>query len=73
MNNSLKIQITLFVVILTVGTIIVNNLKSEVNYINEPCPACGSSEVLDFGYDNMNGQEHAHCVTCDRDFYIDVD
>lgn len=73
MNKSLKIQITLLVVILTVGTIMINHFKSQVNYLDEPCPACGSSEVLDFGYDNMNCQEHGHCVTCNRDFYIDVD
>ena len=73
MNKKLKIQITLLTVIITVGIIIINNTKSKVNYISEPCPICGSSEVLDCGYDNMKYQEHVHCVTCNRDFYIDVD
>ena len=73
MDKKLKIQITLLTVIITVGIIIINNAKSTVNYISEPCPICGSSEVLDCGYDNMKYQEHAHCVTCNRDFYIDVD
>lgn len=73
MDKKLKIQITLLTVIITVGIIIINNVKSKVNYISEPCPICGSSEVLDYGYDNMKCQEHAHCVTCNRDFYIEVD
>ena len=73
MDKKLKIQITLLTVIITVGIIIINNAKSKVNYISEPCPICGSSEVLDCGYDNMKYQEHAYCVTCNRDFYIDVD
>lgn len=73
MNMKIKIQITLFVIIITVGVIIINNTKSKVNYISEPCPICGSSEVLDFGYDNMNCQEHAHCVICNKDFYINID
>ena len=73
MDKKLKIQITLLTVIITVGIIIINNTKSKVNYISEPCPICGSSEVLDCGYDNMKYQEHVHCVTCNRDFYIDVD
>lgn len=73
MDKKLKIQITLLTVIITVGIIIINNAKSKVNYILEPCPICGSSEVLDCGYDNMKYQEHSHCVTCNRDFYIDVD
>ena len=73
MDKKLKIQITLLTVIITVGIIIIHNAKSKVNYISEPCPRCGSSEVLDCGYDNMKYQEHTHCVTCNRDFYIDVD
>ena len=72
MDKKLKIQITLLTVIITVGIIIINNAKSKVNYISEPCPICGSSEVLDCGYDNMKYQEHVYCVTCNRDFYIDV-
>lgn len=73
MDKKLKIQIILLTVIITVGIIIINNTKSKVNYISELCPICGSSEVLDCGYDNMKYLEHAHCVTCNRDFYINVD
>lgn len=73
MDKKLKIQIILLTVIITVGIIIINNTKSKVNYISELCPICGSSEVLDCGYDNMKYLEHAHCVTCNRDFYIYVD
>lgn len=73
MDKKHKIQIILLTVIITVGIIIINNEKSKVNYISEPCPICGSSEVLDCGYDNMKYLEHAHCVTCNRDFYIYVD
>ena len=73
MNKKLKIQIVLLVTIITVGIVVINHNKSMVNYMNEPCPICGYDEVLDFGYDNINGQEHGHCTNCKKDFFIDVE
>lgn len=71
MTKKLKIQIVLLVTIITVGIVVINHNKSMVNYLSEPCPICGSYDVLDYGYDNMKCQEHGFCTNCNKDFFID--
>lgn len=37
--------------------------RSNVKYVDMSCPACGSSEVLDYGVDHQ-GYQHGHCYRC---------
>lgn len=47
----------------------VGHLRSQVKYVDVPCPTCGSCEVLDFGLDD-EGNQRAHCYDCKQNFTI---
>mgnify|MGYP002853350520 CR=1 FL=1 len=48
----------------------VSNLRSQITYIDTPCPVCGSDEVLDFGI-NHDGVQVAYCYDCSLYFTIE--
>lgn len=39
----------------------------NVNYVDTPCPMCGSRQVLDYGKD-IDGNQLAHCYDCRKEF-----
>lgn len=47
----------------------VGHLHSAVRYVDTPCPACQSSEVLDYGTDT-HGNQRAHCYDCSLNFTV---
>lgn len=62
-------QVVLLLIVIVLGTIWVRSEKAKVAYADTPCPACGSSEVLDFGQ-TEHGQ-HCHCFDCKTEFYVE--
>ena len=42
-------------------------LRAKVNYVDAPCPMCGSNKVLDYGKD-IDGNQLAHCYDCRKEF-----
>ena len=57
-NDYLKLGFIILVVI--VGAIHINRLRSNINYVDFDCPKCGSNEVLDLGQD-IDGMTKAKC------------
>lgn len=68
--NDTKVQLVILICLVVVGYIIVNEQRSNIRYIDEPCPRCGSCEVLDFGWDERMDGQHGHCPDCDYNFYL---
>jgi len=60
-------QILLLAIVIVLGTIWINNIKSHVKYVDMECPVCYGVEVLDFGF-NDNGEQRCHCADCGTDF-----
>ena len=60
-NDYLKLGFIILVVI--VGAIHINCLRSNINYVDFDCPKCGSNEVLDLGQD-IDGMTKAKCADC---------
>ena len=60
-NDYLKLGFIILVVI--VGAIHINRLRSNINYVDFDCPKCGSNEVLDLGQD-IDGMTRAKCADC---------
>ena len=60
-NDYLKLGFIILVVI--VGAIHINRLRSNINYVDFDCPKCGSNEVLDLGQD-IDGTTKAKCADC---------
>ncbi len=52
-----------------IGSLYVSHIRSQVKYVEMPCPSCGSSEVLDFGLTD-EGDQRAYCFDCATDFTI---
>jgi len=52
-----------------IGFLYVSHIRSQVKYVDMPCPSCGSSEVLDFGLTD-EGDQRAHCFDCKQEFTI---
>jgi transposase-like protein len=65
----MKKQLILLAVMIILGMVYVNSLKSEISYVDMPCPNCGSTEVLDFGH-NDEGDQKCHCSDCGLEFSI---
>ena len=61
--------IVAIVATIIIGGIYINHLRSQVKYVDMPCPSCGSSEVLDFGLTD-EGDQRAHCFDCKQEFTI---
>ena len=62
-------QVLVLLTVIVLGCIWVSSIKAKVAYAETDCPTCGSSEVLDFGY-NEEGDQHCHCYDCGQEFYI---
>lgn len=60
-NDYLKLGFIILVVI--VGAIHINRLRSNINYVDFDCPKCGSNEVLELGQD-IDGTTKAKCADC---------
>ena len=60
-SDYLKLGFIILVVI--VGAIHINRLRSNINYVEFDCPKCGSNEVLDLGED-IDGMTKAKCADC---------
>ena len=60
-NDYLKLGFIILVVI--VGAIHINRLRSNINYVDFDCPKCGSNEVLNLGQD-IDGLTRAKCADC---------
>ena len=60
-SDYLKLGFIILVVI--VGAIHINRLRSNINYVDFDCPKCGSNEVLDLGQD-IDGTTKAKCADC---------
>ena len=60
-SDYLKLGFIILVVI--VGAIHINRLRSNINYVDFDCPKCGSNEVLDLGQD-IDGMTKAKCADC---------
>ena len=60
-SDYLKLGFIILVVI--VGAIHINRLRSNINYADFDCPKCGSNEVLDLGQD-IDGMTRAKCADC---------
>ena len=60
-SDYLKLGFIILVVI--VGAIHINRLRSNINYVDFDCPKCGSNEVLDLGQD-IDGLTKAKCADC---------
>ena len=60
-SDYLKFGFIILVVI--VGAIHINRLRSNINYVDFDCPKCGSNEVLDLGQD-IDGTTKAKCADC---------
>lgn len=69
--SNIWVQCGMLAVVIIAGTIINNSLRSKINYIDYPCPICGSHDLLDFGWDETMNGHHGHCPDCGGDFYID--
>lgn len=68
----MKKNIIILLLLLTaviVGSLFVGHLRSQVKYVGEDCPFCGSCEVLDFGTDN-DGNKLANCYDCSTRYII---
>lgn len=65
----MKKQLVLLAAMIVLGVIYVNNQKSQIDYVDMPCPNCEGVEVLNFGY-NDNGEQKCHCADCGLDFSI---
>lgn len=62
-------QIIILVVMIILGTLWVNNIKSRVKYVDTECPVCYGCEILDFGYNDI-GEQKCHCADCGIEFTI---
>ena len=60
-SDYLKLGFIILVVI--VGAIHINRLRSNINYVDFDCPKCGSNEVLDLCQD-IDGLTRAKCADC---------
>ena len=60
-SDYLKLGFIILVII--VGAIHINRLRSNINYVDFDCPKCGSNEVLDLGQD-IDGLTKAKCADC---------
>lgn len=67
--NKRLIAICAMAATIIVCTLYVGHRRSQVKYVDVPCPTCGSCEVLDFGH-NDQGEQRAHCYDCKQDFTI---
>lgn len=63
------IILLLFLAAVIIGSLYVSHLHSQVKYVDEDCPFCGSCEVLDFGTDN-DGNQLANCYDCSARYII---
>ena len=61
--------IVVIVATIIIGFLYVSHIRSQVKYVDMPCPSCGSSEVLDFGLTD-EGDQRAHCFDCKQEFTI---
>ena len=61
--------IVAIVATIIIGFLYVSHIRSQVKYVDMPCPSCGSSEVLDFGLTD-EGDQRAHCFDCKQEFTI---
>lgn len=68
MKKNIIIYIALVAAII-IGLLYIGHLRSQVGYVDEDCPFCGSCEVLDFGTDN-DGNQRAYCFDCSTEFAI---
>lgn len=68
--NNTKVQLIMLIGMIVIGTIVINNTRSKIKYLEQQCPRCDSYEVLDFGYDERMGGHQGHCPDCGCDFYV---
>lgn len=68
--SNTKVQFCVLITVIIFCIIQINYHRSNIKYIDEPCPVCYSNEVLDFGVDNTTGLTHGHCPDCGCDFYV---
>lgn len=62
-------QIVALLAAIVLGGVWIQHQKAQVDYVDDPCPVCGSNEVLDLGTDE-DGRQHARCFDCKADYYI---
>ena len=57
------IKLGFIILVVIVGAIHINRLRSNINYVDFDCPKCGSNEVLHLG-DDIDGMTRAKCADC---------
>lgn len=62
--------IVMAIVILGISALTVLLCGTQVKYSADPCPKCGSVEVLDLGQEN-NGMSELKCADCGCHYYSD--
>lgn len=61
------IILAVLVAAIIAGCMYLEELRAKVNYVDTPCPMCGSRQILDYGTD-IDGNQLAHCYDCRKEF-----
>ena len=57
------IKLGFIILVIIASGILINHLRSSIDYVDFDCPRCGSCEVLDLGED-IDGMTKAKCADC---------